>query len=953
MVPTRNRFIAPGQWTSAHAAGFTTRHDLRDLLVIEHPWAPAQEGGYGQWEAVVRPPAGWRPGRPLYLSFYHSDNYSGALGDTAWVGAQVFHGHRFKQLLANGQLLWEEDVADEEFRGTLEGWFHVPPGKPGFCEAYRVVEITPHAAGKITLTFRVADKVASTVALPGDAYRRFVWSPHNPHEAALNFQTTAYFGDVALTSQPQPVQRKPTSIAARPARAKTRAIPATGIPLALIVPDKLPSPGYPVRTGVPLPRGAVPAGTSLGLRDARGKRVPLVAGETSHWPDGSVRWVLCEFVARRAGNYRLVPGAKPLAPERPVRVRGRTLSNGLLTLKLGQAAGPGAFDGIALAGGPALGRLDFSIKLNRVGWRDHFTARRRAQVVERVTPLCATVRLDGDMLDAGGRRFGPWRCRLHLWAGLPYLLAEWTLTNESDQAMAMLLDWSARLPLPDLDDAVVDFGPFKPGYDPEDIAVKAMGHYGKVDAPRTLPLYRDAELSCRQERADQARIYRRTTWVATADRAAVFVNLNHPRGGLTAAMRWFAEEFPKGIVVRPNLLVLATLPENEDALAWPHDRPFARIGRGEAKRQGFALWLHEGTLPGAQAQRFNACVQDAPGLFDSAWFIDCDVLEAGPPRKALPAWDAALAPVIERTGIGAPRLGHREYWDTCWSNDYRGRAHLGLIQYLETGDGRWRRYFDAACTHNRDVDIIHFCPEHPEWVGRCHAYGEDHTSCEPMGNIGMNCDGLLDHYLLTGDPDSLSAARGLAEHMLDCGFGRCAREVGWPLSQLVRWYEQTGDARFLRKAKECVAAAGSYVEPRRGVFSEIHGSWNYRGVVSFMTGYLAFGLIRYHRMTGDAEVLSLLGRLAEGVFAEIHPAPRRFRYSPFPENNPAPAARFHNALIGGLTGYLYLATGQRRYAQWARECYDGLVERCDEPQTSMDMLHTAGWMLRAVAKMKK
>jgi hypothetical protein len=174
--------------------------------------------------------------------------------------------------------------------------------------------------------------------------------------------------------------------------------------------------------------------------------------------------------------------------------------------------------------------------------------------------------------------------------------------------------------------------------------------------------------------------------------------------------------------------------------------------------------------------------------------------------------------------------------------------------------------------------------------------------------------------------------------------------VGWPLAQIMRWHGQTGDARFLRKAEELVAAAFTYTEPRRGVFSEMHGCWNYLGAVSFMTGYLAFGLIRYHQATGDAAVLSLLRKLADGVFAEIHPVPRRFRYSPFPENNPQPATRGHNALIGGLCGYLYLTTDEPRYAEWARECYDGLVEVSNDPQTSMDMLPLAGWMLRAVAQ---
>ncbi|MBM3264933.1 MAG: hypothetical protein FJY97_16105, partial [candidate division Zixibacteria bacterium] len=405
-------------------------------------------------------------------------------------------------------------------------------------------------------------------------------------------------------------------------------------------------------------------------------------------------------------------------------------------------------------------------------------------------------------------------------------------------------------------------------------------------------------------------------------------------------------------VVRPDRLTLATLPESQDALAWPHDRPFVRIGRGEAKRQTFALYLLDGTVTRNEAERFNRCVQDAPRLFNQEGFIASGALEAGPPRNtpALSEWAKEITPVIERTGIGAPRLGHREYWDTAWSNDYRGRTHQGLLQYVETGDPHWFRYFDAACTHNRDVDLIHYCPEHPDWVGALHSYGEDHTSCGPMGSIGSNCDGLLNHYLMTGDPDSREAAAGLAGRLLDCNpWERSARNIGWPLSQAIQCYDQTGDPRFLDKAKDWVAAANVYVEPRRGVFVEIHGSYNYVGGVPFMTGYLGFGLVRYHQATRDAGVLRLLSLLVGGLFAESRTAYGRFQYSPFPEiNYMTERSRCWNSLIGGMTGYLFYATGETRYADWARECYDEIVRRSDDPQIIMDMLPLAGWMLQAV-----
>lgn len=946
-------FIAPEQWAPANTRHFTAHHDLRGLLAIEHPWEESTGGGFGAWETTVALPAGWQPGQPLFLSFYQSDNYSGEYRENPWLGTQAFIGHRFKQLLVNGQLAWEADVADEEFTGAPEDFYTVKPGEPGFREPYRVVDITAFAAERITLTLRVVDKIASTTMLPEDAYHRFSWSPHNPHEAMRKFQTSVYFGDVALVGAERIARPEEPQIAANP-QGHAAVIPAEGIALQLILPGELPAPGFPVRCGVPLPQGIVAAGKPFAICDAHGT-IPAAVTETSHWPDGSVRWVLCEFVAKTAGSYRLVPGAQPAIPTHPVRGKGRTISNGPLKLTLGEPKGPGVFAGLTCTGGPELGAMDLSVKMNRVGWRDHFTAHRTSQTVEKASPVCATVRLDGDMLTENGQRFGAWRARLHLWTGLPYLLMEWTLTNESDQAMAMLLDWSANVKLPDLVDATVDFGPFTPGYDAEDIAVKAMGHYGKVDDARALPLYKDAELSCRQERVDQARIFRYTTWIATTERATGYVNLQHPKGGVAAAMRWFAEEFPKGIKVRLELLTLATLPESVDALAWPHDRPSLRIGRGEAKRQTFALWLHDGTLPSEEAERFTACVNDAPHLFDADWFVNADVIEAGPSHAhpALAGWREKVMPVVEWTGLNAPRLGHREYWDTCWSNDYRGRTHIGFLQYIETGDPRWLRYFEAAITHNRDVDIIHFCPEHPDWVGACHEYGEDHTAAGPSHNISMNVDGMLDHYLLTGDQDSLEAARGFAERLLGCSFDRCARVVGWPLAQIMRWHGQTGDPRFLCKAVELVAAAFTYIEPRRGILAEIHGSWSYRGAVSFMNGYLSFGLIRYHQATGDAKVLALLHKVADGLFAEIHPVPRRFRYSPFPENNTVPHARWHNALIGGLVGYLWYATGDAKYTAWAKECFQGLLDEDEGNATSMDMHQIAGWMLRAVVNAKE
>ena len=68
--------LPPEAWKSKKTRRFATRHDtIRQLLVIEHPWHPSHEGGFGSWEMKLAPPAGARPQEPLFVSFYQSDNY--------------------------------------------------------------------------------------------------------------------------------------------------------------------------------------------------------------------------------------------------------------------------------------------------------------------------------------------------------------------------------------------------------------------------------------------------------------------------------------------------------------------------------------------------------------------------------------------------------------------------------------------------------------------------------------------------------------------------------------------------------------------------------------------------------------------------------------------------------------------------------------------------------------
>ena len=72
---------------------------------------------------------------------------------------------------------------------------------------------------------------------------------------------------------------------------------ALEIPLSAVEADNYIRRAEPVRTGVLLPKGAVTDISSLSLKAADGKPVPVQVETLTTRPDGSPRWVLIDFFA--------------------------------------------------------------------------------------------------------------------------------------------------------------------------------------------------------------------------------------------------------------------------------------------------------------------------------------------------------------------------------------------------------------------------------------------------------------------------------------------------------------------------------------------------------------------------------------------------------------------------------------------------------------------------------
>ena len=98
---------------------------------------------------------------------------------------------------------------------------------------------------------------------------------------------------------------------------------ALGVPLTVREWAGASRAGEPVTCGIPFRPGAVRDLSRLALLDPQGKRLPGQFAALAKWPDGSVRWLLCDFhasVAPKGTAVYTLTEAEGEAPATPLRL---------------------------------------------------------------------------------------------------------------------------------------------------------------------------------------------------------------------------------------------------------------------------------------------------------------------------------------------------------------------------------------------------------------------------------------------------------------------------------------------------------------------------------------------------------------------------------------------------------------------------------------------------------
>ncbi len=670
---------------------------------------------------------------------------------------------------------------------------------------------------------------------------------------------------------------------------------ALDVPIRVVESAGVARQAAPVSASVPLPRGLLRDPHGVWLADADGRATTLQTQALERWPDGSVRWLLLDFLADVPRDdertFSLRQGTPKQAPAAPAiraaeRDGARTFDTGAVTISV-PANGDALLAGVRDDGTTLLGRVPLP-SLD-------------AGTVEAPAPDRATVETSGpirtELLLSGRYPNGiAYEARLAVFAGQPFVRLQLTLTSMSDRPYvpikALALTLAAAL---------------------QDAAVGIDGtstRFTTLDGQPHTFLQRDATTAL----LDGDPSGRGDGWVrATTDAAA-----------LTVVSRWFWQEYPKGIRLAPDALAV-------DLIAGG-DAP-VELGRGAAKTM--EAWIVvEPRATATDPQALTTMLrQPLVGAPPARWVVSTKALTnaldstatgAGPflqhvttayrryeARGRAERWDDGAPVACAQRTSEHPRVGfygllnwgdwnfpsYRDDTKGCdaWGNlEYDLTQVLGLA-WVATTEPALRDGFLVAARHYRDVDIIHHDPQNPDRVGLNHPHKVGHFAPDADRNVDLGhtwVEGLITHYRLTGEVRSLQAARAMGD-ALAARVGKASnpRHFGWPMIALGALAASTNDERYRTAAASFAAAARTAWEPTPAA-----ADWK--------IGILADGLSYVDAVTDEPALREWLVRYADALVAE--------------------PARFADARYALPLGYLATATGNTRYRTVALDVASGI-----------------------------
>ena len=894
--------------------------DRRNLFVLYHPWEESQPDQSGSVVQDVVIPEDWNA--PVTLHFYMTDDYQGEgprLEEGNWLGQMALLGHRFKQVLVDGEVIWEADVADPE--GVSEpSQFSIP--LPSHVKA----------GERIRLEFRLIDKIGSTTR-SGDDFRHIGTTDGIEASEPWRFMTHLYIGDVRLTPEAPEAADTPQSPSAKQARElhqKRWPLPPYGEDLGFPVPLQWegwnPKSGFPtsIRCGIPLPAGRIQNAAQIALRTQAGESLPLQAHAMNFWQDGSLRWVEIDSIvtsedAMPDGQLWLdirQDGESTPEPDHPVSVvevesEGLQLHAGNMSILVGR--GRDILISRIQYGATAFTNLRGRIEIDGKAYS--------AQVES--TRVLASGRVRGEIELSGTVRseqneMGQFVFRIAAMADQPYFRMTWRVFNGQPNTLAI-----SRFELVGECATTED-------------TITYWGNASKSG---------NAQVLMRQLEEDRFEVLSTgSTGLDSGEASPGWLALVNDDQSLLVSVRHFRQQFPKALEVNDSKLRIALF---EASATEPHYVP----SEGEAKRHEIWLGLWDRRITTEEMTEVARMFSRPARLFSAEYFCASGGFGYATPHSDQQFADIDAHMKATYGDIGEHRFyvrGIRNWGDypyqkdnNAWCNGYYDRPQGFASEYLMTGDPRWFDRLEATVRHMMDVDVCHASEEHPEQVGAIYScYSPNHN----QGGIWVmmqRTKGLLAYWRLTGDLDARAAGLGSADFVIrsNQGLGRgSVRDHGGALYCLMAAYDETLDSKYLDAARMVAHDAMGRIDSRRGCYSEVHGNMSYRGNVPWMVAQLAQPMYEYYRASGDVDAAAAVVGMAESILTENATRGALGDVYGYSHNPHFKKTSGYHVLIAPAILYAYELTGDDFFLEHGRAMFEQTIQ-----EKSVNAINNCYW----------
>jgi len=563
----------------------------------------------------------------------------------------------------------------------------------------------------------------------------------------------------------------------------------------------------PVSLGMPIPAGISQQADQFLLKDAEGHLVPLQTQILSRWPDATIKWLLCDFLAAVAPEaqavYTLEHVAQAVLPPSGCAIDSSQtvcrVTTGTMVVEVGSESGNGLFSVYSADGSNSICRTVVLRLRDLFGheWPMHIDQVR----VEANGPVRTTLANCGNFVGPKKRRLFV-QARLHLYARMSICALEVRLHNPEaahhpgnlwdlgDPGSILIKEWSLELPLA-ADHLVSRIYPTVSDSTLELIQRKGAIYQESSGGPHwDSPVHRNR---------DGMVPMRHPGWMLTTgeskkngDRAQPILQAVCDEMHISVGIERFWQRFPKSLESEQGMLRVGLLPSN---FPGGHE-----LQGGEQITERIRFDFAERDLSGfvAGSTLFAFC--------DKRHCRDAQVFPEGLWDPVCPEYRQLLGIAKGRKGFLAKREQVDEYG---WRNfgdlyaDHEAAQHTGETifvshynnQYdslysffrlgLTTEDYSWFELGMDLAGHVADIDINHteldreeYCnglfwhTDHHLDAGLCthRMASREHLLKKKPALCGGGPDtqhcystGLMLHHFLTGDPRSRQLVLKLAD----------------------------------------------------------------------------------------------------------------------------------------------------------------------------------------------